>query len=445
MISEARLRPAQAFVWIWLPGAADPVVAARLTDRGPRMSFVYGRSYLARHDAIALSLPDLPLESGEVLTRDDVPGCIADAGPDSWGKRVIERRLGVEPGGLSSLGYLLESGSNRIGAIDLQHDPDTYIPRGGDEATIEDLAEAAQRVEEGRPLGDVLRRALLQSTSAGGARPKALIAGGQLGFLAKFPSTFDSDPAIQGEYVAMHLARQAGIDAAGVSLRRVAGKQVLLVERFDRTPGGGRRLLVSARTLLQSSAGEEPARMGYESYPLLVEEIRTRFAEPATTMRELFARITFNILCGNTDDHAKNHAAFWDGQSLTLTPAFDVCPQRGFSIGAEQAMAFGANGDKGSQVSRCVNHAHTYRLGTEEAAALVDHQIDTIRSNWHATCDRAELTRAERSALWGRQFLNPYTLIGYTDRPYLAAQPPAHPLSRAQPVIEDQPSGLGHI
>lgn len=437
MISEARPRPAQAFVWIWLPGAGDPVVAARLTDRGPRMSFVYGQSYLARNDAVALSLPDLPLQDDEVLTRNDVPGCIADAGPDSWGRRVIERRLTLEHGGLSSLGYLLESGSNRIGAIDLQHNPDTYVPRCGDEATIEDLAEAAQRVEEGLPLRDVLRRALLQSTSAGGARPKALIAGGRLGFLAKFPSVRDSDPAIQGEYVAMSLAREAGINAADVSLQRVADKQVLLVERFDRTPGGGRRLLVSAKTLLQNRAAEQPARMGHESYPLLAEEIRTRFAEPTATMRELFTRITFNILCGNTDDHAKNHAAFWDGQSLTLTPAFDVCPQRGFGVGAEQSMAFGADGDRASQVARCVDHAHTYRLAAEEAAALVDHQIDTIRSGWHAACDRAELTRAERGALWGRQFLNPYTLIGHIPKPHLAAQPPADPLSRTRPAADD--------
>ena len=445
MTSEARLRPTQAFVWIWLPGATSPVVAALLTDRGPRMSFVYGESYLARHDAIALSLPDLPLQDDEVLTRDDVPGCVADAGPDSWGKRVIERRLSREPGALSTLGYLLESGSNRIGAIDLQHDADTYVPRTGDEATIEDLAEAAQRVEEGLPLREALRRALLQSTSAGGARPKALIAGGRRGYLAKFPSVLDRDPTIQGEYVAMHLARRAGIDAADVSLQRVAGKQVLLVERFDRTPASGRRLLVSARTLLQNRAAEESSRMDYDSYPRLAEEIRIRFAEPTATMRELFTRITFNILCGNTDDHAKNHAAFWDGQSLALTPAFDICPQRGFSVGAEQAMAFGANGDRVSQVARCVDHAHTYRLASEEAAALVDHQIDTIRSNWHAACDRAELTRAERSALWGRQFLNPYTLIGHAPEPHLAAQPPASPLSRAQPVADDPSAAFGHV
>ena len=353
--------------------------------------------------------------------------------------------MGLEHGALSSLGYLLESGSNRIGAIDLQHDAATYVPRGGDEATIQDLAEAAQRVEEGLPLGEVLRRALLQSTSAGGARPKALIAGGRLGYLAKFPSVADRDPTIQSEYVAMHLARLAGIGTADVSLQRVAGKQVLLVERFDRTPGGGRRLIVSARTLLQNRVAEESARIAYDSYPLLAEEIRTRFAEPTATMRELFTRITFNILCGNTDDHAKNHAAFWDGESLTLTPAFDICPQRGFSAGAEQAMAFGASGDRASQVSRCVDHARTYRLSGEEAAALVDHQIDVIRSNWHTACDRAELTRADRDALWGRQFLNPYTLIGHATDSRLAARPPTHPIGRAQPVPDDPSTGPGHI
>jgi len=37
--------------------------------------------------------------------------------------------------------------------------------------------------------------------------------------------------------------------------------------------------------------------------------------------------MVFNILVGNTDDHARNHAAFWDGKQLTLTPAYDICPQ----------------------------------------------------------------------------------------------------------------------
>ena len=64
------------------------------------------------------------------------------------------------------------------------------------------------------------------------------------------------------------------------------------------------------------------------SYADLAEQIRARFTEPKTTLRELFGRITFDILVSNTDDHAKNRAAFWDGSMLTLTPAFDVTPQR---------------------------------------------------------------------------------------------------------------------
>jgi serine/threonine-protein kinase HipA len=43
----------------------------------------------------------------------------------------------------------------------------------------------------------------------------------------------------------------------------------------------------------------------------------------------VFERIVFNIVIGNTDDHARNHAAFWDGTHLDLTPAYDLCPQPG--------------------------------------------------------------------------------------------------------------------
>ena len=46
----------------------------------------------------------------------------------------------------------------------------------------------------------------------------------------------------------------------------------------------------------------------------------------------------FNILCGNTDDHARNHAAFWDGKKLELTPAYDICPQARAGGMASQAM-----------------------------------------------------------------------------------------------------------
>jgi serine/threonine-protein kinase HipA len=57
----------------------------------------------------------------------------------------------------------------------------------------------------------------------------------------------------------------------------------------------------------------------HASYETLAEIIRRRFQNPQGDLRELFGRLTFNILCGNTDDHARNHAAFWDGKNLRLT------------------------------------------------------------------------------------------------------------------------------
>ena len=55
--SDRRPHPSDAFVWVWLPGAVEPVVAGRLIDRGPVVTFVYGRSYLRRAEAVALDLP----------------------------------------------------------------------------------------------------------------------------------------------------------------------------------------------------------------------------------------------------------------------------------------------------------------------------------------------------------------------------------------------------
>src|SRR3546814_10321073 len=81
----------------------------------------------------------------------------------------------------------------------------------------------------------------------------------------------------------------------------------------------------------------------YASYQDLAEIVRHRFTDPSATLRELFARIVFNILCGNTDDHARNHAAFWDGATLTLTPAYDICPPGRTGQEATQAMLISGN------------------------------------------------------------------------------------------------------
>ncbi|TPQ29520.1 phosphatidylinositol kinase, partial [Bradyrhizobium guangdongense] len=82
--------PTEAFVWVWLPDAISPVVAGRLSAVGNQLHFNYGRSYLARNNAIALYDPELPLRSGALPLTPGLmmPNCIRDAAPDAWGRRV---------------------------------------------------------------------------------------------------------------------------------------------------------------------------------------------------------------------------------------------------------------------------------------------------------------------------------------------------------------------
>jgi serine/threonine-protein kinase HipA len=406
--------PQRAFVWVWLPGAADPVVAGRLDIAGTVITFTYGRSYLARKDRIALHLPELPLDRGPISPLvGDVAGCIADAAPDSWGRRVIlNRRVGrnaVDTTDLNLLTYLLESGSDRIGALDFQTSASQYVARSTGHATLTELAQSAERVEQGIPLSPALDQALLHGSSVGGARPKALLSDDARRLIAKFSSTADSYPVVKGEYLAMELARRAGLDVAAVELTHTLGKDVLLIGRFDRPAAGGRRAMVSALTIL--NLDEVGAR--YASYADLAQVIRARFTDPIPTLRELFSRITFNILTGNNDDHARNHAAFWDGTALALTPAYDLCPQPRAGGETAQIMAIGQDGYRMSQVAGCIAHASTYLLSERNAREIIDHQIAVIESQWADVCDRAGLTEVDRAGFWRRQFLNPYATEGY--------------------------------
>ncbi len=409
MTSECR----QAFVWVWLPGAADPVVAGRLDVAGALVTFTYGQSYLAREDRIPLYLPELPLGRGPISPLvGDIAGCIADAAPDAWGQRVIlNRRVGrnaLDTADLNLLTYLLESGSDRIGALDFQTSASEYLARWTANATLTELAESAGRVEQGVPLSPALDQALLHGSSVGGARPKALLSDGARRLIAKFASTTDTYPVVKGEFVAMELARLAGLNVAAVALTHALGKDVLLIDRFDR-PVAGRRAMVSALTIL----GLDEVGARYASYADLAQTIRTRFTDPLPTLHELFSRITFNILTGNNDDHARNHAAFWDGTALTLTPAYDICPQPRAGGETAQIMAIGRDGYRMSQVAGCVARASTYLLSEPEAREIVDHQIDVIETHWAGVCDQATLTEVDRAGFWQRQFLNPYAAEGY--------------------------------
>lgn len=410
----------QGFVWIWLPNRTTPVVAGRLEANGNSLLFNYGKSYLERDkDAISLFDTELPLKPGLLPLLDGLTmlGCIRDGAPDAWGRRVIiNRMLGHKGNNLDTaqfheLTYLLESGSDRIGALDFQHSPTEYIPRTVVNVSMEELLYSADRVERGIPLTPELDQALFHGSSIGGARPKALIEENGIKYIAKFSASNDIYSVVKAEFVAMKLAKLIGLDVAEVKLTQAANKDVLLVERFDRTSlssGWARRSVVSALTLL----GLDELMARYASYEKLAEIIRHRFTDPKKTLRELFCRLTFNILCGNTDDHARNHAAFWNGKVLSLTPAYDICPQGRTGNEASQGMLILGN-NRMSQLSVCMNAAQNFLLSRNEAKEIFAHQIQTITQNWQDVCEEAMLIEVDKRLMWRRQFLNPFSIEEY--------------------------------
>lgn len=415
MTSEKDAKYSEAYVWIWLPGATEPVIAGLLTKQGEQLVFNYGRSYLARQGAIPIYVPELPLRPGilPLLPGLNMPGCIRDASPDAWGRRVlINRKLGAMGGDanqveLGELTYLLESGSDRIGALDFQQSATHYVPRRSEQPTLEDLLTAAEKVERGVPLSPELDQALLHGTSLGGARPKVLLEDGERKFIAKFSASNDLYSVVKAEFIAMRLAAEVGLDVAPVYLRSALGKDVLLIERFDRVWSDGhwrRRAMVSALTMFEL----DEMMAAYASYEKLAEIIRHRFIDPKATLRELFSRIVFNILCGNTDDHARNHAAFWDGHQLTLTPAYDICPQSRSGQQASQAMLI-RGAERTSQVGVCIAAASVFLLNQAEAIHIVNHQVKIIEKKWQTICEEATLSEVDQALFWRRQFLNPFT------------------------------------
>jgi len=406
--------PSDVFVWVWLPGTTTPVVAGRIRAFGKGYQFAYGESYRSRDEAVSLFTPQLPLDPGWIDPPEgqELAGCLSDASPDAWGQHVIVARLTGRMGDdaddvqLDKVTYLLESGSNRIGALDFQTSATEYVPRA-ETATLAELQSAAQILMDSGELSEGLARALVDGTAVGGARPKVLITDNGVDCIAKLSMSTDPYPVVKAEAAAMELARRVGIDVPRSTLVESLGRDVLVVERFDRPAPGERRMMVSALTMTGYS---DFLGARYATYPEFLEVLRAWSRTGRGLGRTLFERVVFNVAIGNTDDHARNHAAFWDGRHLELTPAYDLCPQLRTSREANQAMGIDSDNNRRSTFAHCVDSAAEYGLDRREAREIVDQQVTTIEEQWNDVADQARLTDRAKRALFRRQILNPYAL-----------------------------------
>lgn len=416
-------------VRIWLPEAVDPVLAGHAWFSSTTTSFVYDQAYLDRGDAISIYGADLPLGPDEIRMGGPLTlaPSLRDAIPDLWGRRAIAaafRFRGHDPyhgRDIDEFTVATQAGPDRIGALDLRPPGHKMLIRKDERPSLEnlmalaDLIEANKEVEDG-DLWDLIAHCLF----AGGARPKALYTDA-IGrkFIAKFTAEDDTYPVVAAEFVAMRLAALAGIDVAPVQIVNIGRREILLVERFDRIahPDGGsaRRAMVSALTWTQ----EAEMSAHHISYPQLAGIIAGSFQDPPLALEELFTRVIFNVLVGNTDDHARNHAAFWNGSTHRLTPAYDIAPQRRTSREANQAMTL-SDGSRAAQLTNAAAIAPVFGIDQPQFRRIVDRLVGTIVNHWIEVCDEAGLSRNERAAFAGRQFFNDYAFEGFSATPVLS-------------------------
>ena len=387
---------ADCFVYIVPPGQTEFVTAGRFeltTDRRDTAlgRFVYGKSYLARGDAVAIDPVELKLSDNtyETTRLGGLFGALRDSGPDYWGRLVIEKNAGQAL--LGELDYLLLSADDRAGALGFGLGQQSPGPRRKFNKTLEleklhriaDALMAEEKLEPGDEAAQV-QDLLLIGTSMGGARPKAVVEDDEGLWVAKFNRPEDRWNNTRVERAMLELARTCGIGVAASRIEKIGAKDVLLVRRFDRdktAKGYTRARMISGLTLLR--ADDAPSARDRWSYVLMAEEMRRVVREPNKDAHELFRRMVFNALISNLDDHPRNHALLAKERDWKLSPAYDLNPSPVIAQDYRPlAMTIGDQ-DRFANAKNLLSQSTRFLLGADEAKAIVSRMTDQVRTTWY--------------------------------------------------------------
>lgn len=386
----------ESYVHIVLPGECRFVTAGKFvldTDRTgiPRGRFVYGKSYLGRENAVPIDPLELKLGSKTYETRrlKGVFGALRDAGPDYWGRRVIEKHSGKAQ--LGELDYLLYSPDDRAGALAFGLNLQPPAPRRKfnqtiDLARLQDLADAIIADEEvpAVPEAELAQELMLAGTSMGGARPKTVVEDANGLWVAKFNRPDDGWNYARVERAMLVLARECGLQTAESRLETVGDRDALLVKRFDREKidAGYRRCrMLSALTLLRAEDAAQDRDKW--SYVLLVEELRRISSQPKKDEPELFRRMCFNALISNTDDHPRNHAVIAPKKDWRLSPAYDLTPSIPVSLERRDLALICGDRHRHAHADNLLSQCARFLVEADAAEAIIDDMEQTVRSRWY--------------------------------------------------------------
>lgn len=295
-------------------------------------SFTCAEEWLDSPDHFALE-PALAITPGSHHTPHKLFGAISDSAPDRWGRTLLRRREVRAARREERMPRTLREIDFLLGVTDEARQGALRFSRGGPllaeagSSGIPPLVELplllrlAERFLGDEDMGHELELLIAPGSSLWGARPKASVrASDGRPLIAKFPKPDDDYRVVAWECVGLTLARRAGLSVAESSLQNVNGRDVLLLERFDRD--GRRRIpYLSALGMLGATDGERG------SYLEIADALRQHGTRVRNNLAELWRRIVFNVLVSNTDDHLRNHAFLLrEAAGWSLSPAFDLNP-----------------------------------------------------------------------------------------------------------------------
>jgi serine/threonine-protein kinase HipA len=318
---------------------------------------------------------------------DGLPGFIADSLPDAWGELLMQRRAeaaGIAYASLTPLDKLAAVGSRAMGA--LIYEPE-ITSHHTDAIDLDRVAGESLELLEGR---DVAMLSALERLggSSGGARPKALIAfnphtnavadgagripDGFEAWLVKFRSSrndLEDIGPLEAAYADM--ARDAGLSVAPTRLFRGAGYGYFGTQRFDRIAGNERLHVLSAAAMLDMDW--DSGGLDYDHLMRLGRHVVQRH----DAAQRLFARMVFNVVANNRDDHAKQHAFLMNEQGAwDLAPSFDLTFARG--RGGEHYLA--VKGRAGEDITRelMVELGREHGIDAAESRTIIERTMDAV-------------------------------------------------------------------
>ena len=386
------------FVYADFDWLDKPLLIGVLSCDSVRGNEIYGFSFdnewLAKYGDIFLS-DDLQNYTGTQYTRSerDIFACFSDALPDRWGRTLLNRREQIAAADekrtvrrLTSFDYLMGvDDTSRMGGFRfadtragkfINFESSLRVPPL---ANVRELMHAAHEIEASEekhllPSKKWLAQLLHPGTSLGGARPKASVIdedGSQT--VAKFPSRKDDYDVAQWEHFCHVMGRKAGLNVA--ETRTIDGDKyhILLSKRFDRTTDGKRIHFASALTLLGLTDGDNETT-GY-GYTDIVDFIVQHGCNVEQNLEELYRRVAFYIIVGNSDDHFRNHGFLLTRKGWELSPAYDINP----TLSGSQNLLINRNTSE-SNIDILLESAGDYMLSSAKAQGIINNVRDAMKS-----------------------------------------------------------------